>query len=244
MIECHNLTKSYAGHLVLDDLNLTIPSGLCALLGPNGAGKSTLLKLLTGLDLPGTGTLRIASLDLARHPIQVRRRIGVLPDQLGLFDSLSVLENLQAVGPVYGLSPSETRRRALDLLTLLDLDHGRDTLISACSFGMKKKTALALALLHNPQVLFLDEPFEGIDPTSSRTIEQLLTTAATRGITILFTSHILPLVQRLAHRILLLHHGRIAWDSSTHPLTSSLEDLYFSHTAAPALADPLPWLGA
>jgi ABC-2 type transport system ATP-binding protein len=173
---------------------------------------------------------------------RAKQLIGVLPDQLGLFDSLTVSENLRCVGPVYGLSAGETQMRAESLLALLDLAGAQHTLAGDCSYGMRKKTALALALLHAPRVLVLDEPFEGIDPSSSRVIERTLRVAAAGGVTVLMTSHILPLVERLASRVVVLRGGVVAWDSAEHARDGSLEELYFGLIGEP-VEGGLPWLG-
>jgi ABC-2 type transport system ATP-binding protein len=243
MIQCQDISKAYRGRPVLNGLTFSIETGICALLGPNGAGKSTLLKLLTGLERPDGGSLRIAGLDLVQNPMQVRQLIGVLPDQLGLFEGLTLQENLETLGPIYGITRQQTHARTASLLAMLDLETTRHTFAGDASYGMKKKTALAMALLHNPRVLLLDEPFEGIDPTSSRIIEQALTTAAQRGLTILFTSHILPLAQRFANRSLILQNGVIVWDSSRDAQLASLDRTYFNLIGEPGQEDSLPWLG-
>jgi ABC-2 type transport system ATP-binding protein len=242
MIQCQNVSKAYSGRSVLNNVTLTIEAGICALLGPNGAGKSTLLKLLTGLERPDAGNIHIAGLNLAQNPMQIRQLIGVLPDQLGLFEALTLQENLESLGPIYGLTRRQTQTRTTSLLHMLDLETTRHTLAGNASYGMKKKTALAMALLHNPGVLLLDEPFEGIDPTSSRIIEQTLTLAAERGVSILFTSHILSLAQRLANRSLILQNGVIAWDSSRDGQPASLDQTYFNLIGEPRQEDHLPWL--
>ena len=228
MIECRAVTKIYASHPVLREVSLVVEPGICALLGANGAGKSTLLRLLSGLERPDSGSVSIGGLSFRDRAVEIRRKLGVVPEGLGLFESLTVAGNLAAIGPIYGLTPGETQARSTDLLELLDLEGGRHTLARDCSFGMRKKTALAMALLPKPGVLLLDEPFEGIDPSSSRTIQLLLQRLAGDGSTILLTSHILSVVQTLAHRVAILHEGRIA--SDFHPLVTgeSVEDVYFS----------------
>ena len=243
MIDARDLTKRFGELTAVAGVSLRVESGICAVLGPNGAGKSTLLKLMTGLLAPDSGSTRICDLDVAEHPIEVRRLIGVVPEDLGLFDSLTVEEHLELCGSVYGLDRKEARARASDLLRVLGLDHARDVFLDQCSHGMRKKTALAMALLHNPRVLFLDEPFEGIDPVSSKTIDALLRSAASRGIAVLLTSHILSIVERLADPIIMIRGGRMVWNSSTDPRTRPLEEIYFElveQAPAPALA----WLGA
>jgi len=227
----------------VDNVSLDIDSGVCALLGPNGAGKSTLLKMLTGLLPLDSGEVRICGLDVARQPIELRRIIGVMPEDLGLFDSLTVQEHLELSGPIYSIAKQETRDRAAALLRVLRLDHARDIFIDQCSHGMKKKTALAMALLHNPPVLFLDEPFEGIDPVSAKTIRDLLAAIAGRGTVIFFTSHILSIVDRLATGTMMIRSGRIVWNSKAQADARPLEEIYFELAETPPSED-LPWLGS
>jgi ABC-2 type transport system ATP-binding protein len=242
MIECGEIRVRFGDFVALDGVSLSAPSGICALLGPNGAGKSTLLKVLTGLLAPDSGHARICGLDVRTDPIEVRKKIGVLPEDLGLFDSLTVAEHLDLCGSVYGIPTKETRDRSASLLRVLRLDHARDIFLDQCSHGMRKKTALAMALLHNPQVLFLDEPFEGIDPVSAKTIHELLASLSNRGVVIFLTSHILSIVDRLASQIILIGHGKIVWNSSTAKSPEPLEEIYFRLIEPPPVED-LPWLG-
>lgn len=227
----------------MDNLSLDIPAGaICAFLGPNGAGKSTTVKMLTGLLKPTSGEAVVAGFNVGREPLAVKRVIGVLPENLGLFGTLSVEEHLFLSGPIYGLSRAETRSRADQLLRALALEDGRYTFIDHCSYGMRKKTSLAMALLHNPRVLFLDEPFEGIDPVTSKTLRTLMTTLAARGVTVFLTSHILTIVERLASQIVMIKDGRAVWNSRPDELPKSLEDVYFDLVEAP-IEEDLPWLG-
>jgi ABC-2 type transport system ATP-binding protein len=241
MIHCRDVTKTFEDLVAVEHVSFEIRSGICALLGPNGAGKSTLLKILTGLLPPDSGEVRIAGLDVKSQSLQVRRTIGVVPEDLGLFDSLTIQEHLELTGPIYGLTAGETRDRAGSLLRILGLDDARDTFLDQCSHGMRKKTALAVALLHNPCVLFLDEPFEGIDPVASKTIQQLLQSVASRGIAVFLTSHILSIVDRLATEIMMIREGRIVWSSSAQTVSRSLEEIYFELVESAPLED-LAWL--
>ncbi|MCC6343621.1 MAG: ABC transporter ATP-binding protein [Bryobacterales bacterium] len=243
MIICQNLTRQYGPSTVVDSISFQLPQGsLCAFLGPNGAGKSTTVKMLTGLLRPSSGAATVAGLAVSEQTVELKRRIGVLPEQLGLFDHLTVEEHLHMAGPIYGLSRSETHARASQLLRALVLEHGRDTYADHCSHGMRKKTALAMALIHNPMVLFLDEPFEGIDPVTSKTIHDLLLTLSRRGVTVFFTSHSLAIVERIATHYILIRQGRIVWNSTAGELPSSLERMYFDLVEEPKSED-IPWLG-
>ena len=244
MIECRNLVRDFGEFRAVDGVSFSVPRGtICALLGPNGAGKSTIVKMLTGLLPPTAGTVSVAGLDPGKDTLELRKIYGILPEGLGLFDDLTIEEHLALSGPIYGLSARETARRADQLLRLLDLEQGRHTFLSECSHGMRKKTSLALALLHNPRVLFLDEPFEGVDPVTSKTIRDLLAAIAGRGITIFLTSHILSIVDRLAGQILMLRKGSIVWNSEISEVGQPLEDLYFDLVEPPRTED-LEWLGA
>jgi len=240
MIRCDGVTKRYRGRVVVGDVSLEIGGGICAVLGANGAGKSTLLRMMTGLERPDAGAILVDGLDVVREGVAVKQRMGVLPEHLGLFESLTVMENLMCVGPIYGLSVEETRVRADELVGLLDLEQGRNTFAEDCSYGMRKKTALAMALLHDPRVLFLDEPFEGIDPSSCRVIEQMLRGAAERGVTVVLTSHQLGIVERLASRVVVLGGGGIVWDSLDEGVGMALEARYFELIGEPKL-HPLSW---
>ena len=233
VIECRAATKNFASQPVLRGIDLVVEPGICALLGANGAGKSTLLRLLSGLDEPDSGSVLIGGLSFRDDGVRIRRTMGVLPEGLGLFESLTVSENLSAVGPIYGLTKSETTARTADLLELLDLTQGRNTVARNCSFGMRKKTALAMALLHKPGVLLLDEPFEGIDPTSSAVIQMLLGELSRSGTTVLLTSHILSVVEKIATRVVILSQGRIESDFNPSTTEQGVEEIYFSIVGRP-----------
>jgi ABC-2 type transport system ATP-binding protein len=243
MIECRGLTRRFGAFTAVDDLTFEVaPGSICAFLGPNGAGKSTTLKMLTGLLARTAGAARVAGLDVDRQALEVKRRIGVLPENLGLFDDLTVAEHLTLTGQIYGLEPTVARERIAQLLRVLDLDHARRTFAAECSHGMRKKTALAMALLPNPEVLFLDEPFEAIDPVTSKTIFDLLASTARHGVTVFLTSHILPTVERLATQFIIIRGGRLVFNSAVDGMARPLEDLYFER-AEPARTEELKWLG-
>jgi ABC-2 type transport system ATP-binding protein len=230
LIHCRAVSKSYASRKVLTCVDLILQSGICALLGANGAGKSTLLRLLSGLEKPDSGSVLIDGLTYQNQGVEIRRNLGILPETLGLFESLTVLENLCAIGPIYGLTKRETETRAADLLDLLHLAPARHTRARDCSFGMRKKSALGMALLHNPRILLLDEPFEGVDPASANDIQVVLRQLSSNGATILLTSHILSTVQQLATRVIILHGGQVESDSAPSASDESVEDCYFRIT--------------
>jgi ABC-2 type transport system ATP-binding protein len=244
VISAHNLTRRFGDFTAVDNLSFEIPRGaICAFMGHNGAGKSTTVNMLTGLLAPTSGDASVAGLSITTGGLELKRKIGVLPANLGLFDDLTVEEHLTLTGDVYGLKREETRSRSAQLLRVLDLEHGRDVFVSRCSSGMRKKTALAMALIHNPPVLFLDEPFEAIDPMTSRTISELLSKIAGRGTTVFLTSHILSTIERIASHFMVIHSGRIVWSATAGELTRPLEEMYFELVGYPA-AEDLEWLGA
>jgi ABC-2 type transport system ATP-binding protein len=243
VISCHNLTRRFGDFTAVDNLSFDIPKGaICAFMGHNGAGKSTTVNMLTGLLSPTSGDATVAGLSIVSGSIELKKKIGVLPANLGLFDDLTVQEHLTLTGDVYGIPSADTKTRSAQLLRVLDLEQGRDVFASHCSSGMRKKTALAMALLHNPPVLFLDEPFEAIDPIASRTISELLTTLSGRGTTVFLTSHILSTIERMATHFIVIRHGRIIWNATAAERTRPLEELYFDLIEYPPVED-LEWLG-
>jgi ABC-2 type transport system ATP-binding protein len=243
VIDCRAATKSYASQPVLRGIDLVVEPGICALLGANGAGKSTLLRLLSGLEEPDSGSVSIGGLSFRDHGVEIRRNLGVLPEGLGLFESLTIIENLMAIGPIYGLTKRETEARATNLLGIFELAQGSHTVARNCSFGMRKKTALAMALLHKPRVLLLDEPFEGIDPSSSTVIETMLSQLFRNGVTVLLTSHILSIVQKIATRVVILRRGRIESDFNPPTVNEEVEEVYFKIVGKPQPEVP-DWLGS
>jgi ABC-2 type transport system ATP-binding protein len=244
MISCRSLTRRFGDFTAVDRLDLTVDAGaICAFLGPNGAGKSTTVKMLTGLLPPTSGEVRVCGLDPAVSSLELKRLIGVLPEDLGLFDDLTVEEHLLLTGSVYGLDRRQTRERVAQLLHALSLEHGRHTFASACSHGMRKKTSFAMALLPNPRILFLDEPFEAIDPVTSRIMRDLLQSAARRGITVFLTSHILSVAEEIATQFVMIRKGKIVWNSPAGELPQSLERHYFDLVESP-VTEELTWLGS
>ncbi len=243
MISCHQLTKRFGPVTAVNSLSLEISKGaICAFLGPNGAGKSTTVKMLSGLLSPTSGSVSVCGLDVEANPLEVKRRIGVLPENLALFDDLTLEEHLLLTADVYGLPKPESRARIEQLLRVLSLIEGRRTFAGHGSHGMRKKTAFAMALLPNPQALFLDEPFEAIDPATSKIMRDLLVSAAARGVTVFLTSHILPVAERIATQFVMIRGGVIVWDSPAADLPRALEDLYLE-LAEPPASEQLEWLG-
>lgn len=209
-LETRALRRTFGDFVAVDGIDLAVPRGsLYGFLGPNGAGKSTTIKCLTGLLRPTGGTMSILGLDPLAAPEAVKRQVGVLPEDLALFEHLTAAETLAFVGKAHGMSAATIRARADELLVVLDLAGAAGQLVADYSHGMRKKTALAAALLPAPKLLFLDEPFEGIDAVASRQIKDILGGFVARGGTIFLTSHILEIVERLCDHIGVIHKGRL-----------------------------------
>jgi ABC-2 type transport system ATP-binding protein len=222
IITTDNLVRRYGDKVAVGGINLTVPQGsFFGFLGPNGAGKTTTVRMLTGLLAPSEGSAAIAGRRIDQNPVEVKKMMGVVPDTLALFDRLSIWEHLTMVGPMYGLSKNETESRGQDLLQLLGLWDERGTLAVDCSHGMRKKAALALALIHAPKVLFLDEPFEGIDPIAGKVLRDLLQRLHRGGTTIFLTSHILEIIERLVDHVAVIVGGEITLDDRMENLRSS-----------------------
>ncbi|HMS17222.1 MAG TPA: ABC transporter ATP-binding protein [Planctomycetota bacterium] len=210
-VELVGLTKEYDGKRAVDDLTLRVEQGeFFGFLGPNGAGKSTTIKLLCGLLRPTSGRAFVMGTPVDQDPLWVRRHIGVLPEEACLYERLSPLESLRLVGRLHGLDELEITKRSSALLDLMEISApDRRRLVLDFSMGMRKKVALATALIHGPRLLFLDEPFNGIDAVTMRAIQQVLKDAVARGVTIFFSSHILDVVQRLCSRLAIIHEGKL-----------------------------------
>jgi len=238
------VTKRFGDKVAVADLSLTIaPGAFVGLLGRNGAGKSTTLKMLTGLLAPTSGTIRLLGKDFDGAALDLKRRIGVMPEDMALLEMLTGPQYLRFVGRMYGLEDDVVDERRKELFEKLDLAPGARTLIADYSFGMKKKVALSAALLHAPEVLFLDEPFEGIDPVTSRTIKDILGALRRRGTTILLTSHILEIVEKLCEEIAILEKGSLLGFGTLEDLRKggSLESA-FVELVGGARAGELSWL--
>jgi ABC-2 type transport system ATP-binding protein len=209
-LETRDLRKQFGDLAAVDGIDLAVPRGsFYGFLGPNGAGKSTTIKCLTGLLRPTGGTFRILGLDPLADPLAVKRKIGVVPEDLALFDRLTGDETLAFLGQVHGLDPAALRARSADLLELMDLGGAASTMVADYSHGMRKKLSLAAALLPAPRLLFLDEPFEGIDAVASRQIKDLLARFVRGGGTVFLTSHVLEIVERLCDHVGVIHRGKL-----------------------------------
>ena len=248
-VETLALTREFGGFRAVDGIDLAVPSGrFYGFLGPNGAGKSTTIKCLTGLLRPTSGTMRILGLDPVSDAVAVKRRIGVVPEDLALFDRLTAEETLSFVAQVHGIDDATASARSADLLRLMDLESAANTLVTDFSHGMRKKLSLAAALLPAPRLLFLDEPFEGIDAVASRQIKDLLQGFVARGGTIFLTSHILEIVERLSTHIGVIARGRMVAQGTIDELRSgegerrTLEELFLELVGGESVRAELDWI--
>src|SRR5580704_13956955 len=228
-IEVQNLQKVYGGKAAVDGLSFVVPRGcFFGFLGPNGAGKTTTIKMLTGLAPPTAGSIELLGLPMPQSALQIKQQIGLVPDESLLFDHLTGGEFIEFVGRIYGLDRPVARERAGELLELFELDGAHDKLISEYSKGMRKRVAMAAALIHRPKMFLLDEPFEGVDAVGARLMKDILLEQVQRGATIFLTSHVLEVVERLCDRVAIIHAGRLVTESSMQDLrgTESLEDAF------------------
>jgi ABC-2 type transport system ATP-binding protein len=212
VIQTESLTRQFGDLTAVDRLSLDVPRGIIfGFLGPNGAGKSTTINMLTGLLPPTAGQARVSGFDVQGEAIEVKRRIGVVPEGLSLYERLTATEQIELVARLHGLGTNEIMRRVPPLLDVLELEDSADKMILDYSHGMRKKTALACALVHAPEVLFLDEPFEGIDPISTRAIKEVLRDMVDqRGTTVFFSTHVMELAERFCDRVGIINKGQLA----------------------------------
>jgi len=214
-IETQSLTRRFGHFEAVKDVNLCVDAGqFFGFLGPNGAGKSTTIKMLTGLLAPTSGSIRILGEDLQAKVADVKRQIGVVPEGMALFGRLTAEEYLHFVGRMYGLDRATTTQRTQELLEFMQLADENKKLIADFSHGMQKKLALAAAVIHGPRILFLDEPFEGVDAVAAGTLKAMLQRMITRGATIFLTSHVLEIVERLCTHIAIIHRGQLVAQGS------------------------------
>lgn len=222
-VQTFSLVKQFGAFVAVDHIDLQVNRGsFFGFLGPNGAGKSTTIKMLTGLLAPTSGKLRVLGFDIAEQPMEVKRRIGVVPEDLNLFERLTGAEMLSFTGRMYGLRSDEIVHRSKELLELMELQDEPKKLIVEYSHGMKKKMALACALIHRPEILFLDEPFEGVDAIASRTLKELLLRLTARGLTVFLTSHVLEIVERLCSDIAIIAQGKLLAAGSLNELRKGI----------------------
>ncbi len=247
-----DLMQVFGHKVAVSHLNLAVRSGeFFGFLGPNGAGKSTTIKMMVGLLRPTSGTVYVGGVDVWHDSLRARSLMGVLPEYLNLYERLSGREYVTFAGHMYGLSEREVRTRTEELLNVFGLSNDADKLVVDYSVGMRKKIALAAAIIHRPQVLFLDEPFEGVDPVSSRVVRDILHELTQHGTTIFFSSHIMEVVERLCTRVGIINQGVLVAEGSLQELRerasgnnkdATLEDIFLNVIGVQNESHNLSWL--
>src|SRR5450432_2625977 len=253
------LTRRFGSFTAVSGIDLSVaPGQFFGFLGPNGAGKSTTIKMLTGLLAPTSGRIEILGIDLNTNPVEVKRQIGVVPEGMALFGRLTGSEFLTFAGRMYGLDRTTAAKRAAELLDFMQLADQPKKLVTDYSHGMQKKLAMAAAVIHGPKVLFLDEPFEGVDAIASGTLKAMLQRMIAHGVTIFLTSHVLEIVERLCTHVGIINNGRLVAQGSLDELRSGVPaggtaqpgekmtlEQYFLQTVGGSRnpAQELAWLG-
>lgn len=242
------LTRTFGDKVAVDGVDLAVmPGEFYGLLGPNGAGKTTTIKMIVGLLRPDAGSAGIGEIDTWKNPTEAKRRIGVLPEEFNLYERLTGAELIDFTAAVHGLDKAQASSRREELLALLDLEDASRTVIGDYSRGMRKKVALAAAVIHAPPVLFLDEPFEGVDAISARLIRGLLQRYTASGATIIFSSHVMELVERLCSRIGIMVSGKLTIEATPEKLlatygATNVEEAFLSAVGATDSDQGLEWL--
>jgi ABC-2 type transport system ATP-binding protein len=243
MVSLDHLTKHFGAQIAVDAISFQIPAGqIVGFLGPNGAGKTTTLKMLTGMIEPTSGTANIAGFDLRTQLIDVKRHVGFVPESGAVFESLTGLEYLEMVAALYGIPRSRARDRIQQFTAFFDLgfDTLTEKLLGAYSKGMRRKVVITSALLHNPPVVFFDEPLDGLDANAAVGFKTLIQTLAREGKTIVYSSHILDVVQRVCHRVIIIDKGKLLVDGAPDELiaahnSGTLEHLFTQLTGGDEL---------
>jgi len=245
-IAVRDLRKVYASKAAVDGLNLTVPRGsFFGFLGPNGAGKTTTIRMLMGLAPPTSGTIEILGLPMPGREDEVKEKIGLVPDESMLFDHLTGPEFIEFVGRMYRLPREVARERARELIALFELDGSQRKMIGDYSKGMRKRVAMAAALIHRPQLFLMDEPFEGVDAVGARLMKDILIAQVRQGATIFLTSHVLEVVERLCDHIAIINEGKIVTEGAIDEFrsgTESLEDTFVRVVGAERMTESPDWL--
>lgn len=234
MISIQGLTKRFGAQTAVDQLSLEVPPGMIVgLLGPNGAGKTTTLKMITGMLAPDSETALICGVDIVTHALEAKRLLGFVPDSGAVYESLTGLEFLLMIGALYGLSEEEARPRIRQFLDFFELDEQtlNSKLLGAYSKGMRRKVVITAALLHNPKVVLLDEPLDGLDANAAVGFKALLETLAREGKTIVYSSHVLDVVERVCNRVAIIAEGKLLVEGTPSDLqhehgADTLEQLF------------------
>lgn len=250
MIEAINLTKKFGKLVAVNNLNLNIKKGeLFVFLGPNGAGKTTTIKMFTGLLKPTDGSAEVGGFDLQKEPVKAKKIIGYIPEDPFLYEKLTGYEFLNFIGDVYQVDGNKKRKRASDLLHLLGMEERSNELIQSYSRGMRQKIALAGSLIHEPEVLFLDEPTAGVDPKGARMIKDILKELTRRGTTIFMSTHILEIAERMCDRVGIINKGEVIAVGTMGELrkkslttAKSLEDIFLELTGGEQVLELVKYL--
>ena len=241
-----NLRKVYGSKAAVDGLDLEVPRGcFFGFLGPNGAGKTTTIRMLMGLAPPTSGSIELLGLPMPERAVEIKSRIGLVPDESLLFDHLTGGEFIEFCGRMYGLPRETAQSRAAELLSVFQLDGNTSKLISEYSKGMRKRVAMAASLIHRPELFLMDEPFEGVDVVGARLMKELLLDLVRHGATIFLTTHVLEVVERLCDRVAIIHDGKIVTQGTLAELrtgTETLEDAFVRVVGAEHRNEALAWL--
>ena len=235
-LEANHLTRTFGDFVAVDDATFTLqPGEIVGFLGPNGAGKTTTIKMLTGLLGPSSGAARVAGYDIVAQPLEAKARIGYVPDTPNLYGKLKASEYLRFVGQLYRVPPAQVEERMRPMLDMFDLTDVAGNYLDTFSHGMQQKVAITGAFLHDPQIVFMDEPTVGLDPRSARLIKDLMIRNRDRGRTIFFSTHILEIAQTMCDRVIIINKGRIVADARVDELRAmrgeqSLEDIFLELT--------------
>jgi ABC-2 type transport system ATP-binding protein len=245
-IEIRDLRKMYGDKAAVDGLTLTVPQGcFFGFLGPNGAGKTTTIKMLMGLAPPTSGSIALLGLPMPERALEIKRLIGLVPDESLLFDHLTGAEFIEFAGRIYGLDRTLARTRAAELMDLFELRNLPRKLIAEYSKGMRKRVAMAAALIHRPKLFLMDEPFEGVDAVGARLMKDLLLEQVRHGATIFLTSHVLEVVERLCERVAIIRNGQLMAEGPMEDMrgtAETLEDAFVRALGVDRMADSLDWL--
>ncbi|MCB2166719.1 MAG: ABC transporter ATP-binding protein [Deltaproteobacteria bacterium] len=241
MIELRNIAKTYGSYTALHQLDLSVPAGeVFGFIGPNGAGKTTTIKIIGGILAPTEGTVRIAGIDMARDPVAAKQRIGFIPDRPYLYEKLTGMEFLQFTADVYGVTHAVFQEKAFALLEMFALADWGEELIESYSHGMKQRLIMCAALLHDPEVLVVDEPMVGLDPVAIRMVKNLFRDLARKGVAVFMSTHTLAVAEDICDRIGIIHRGRLIAEGTLDDLrkdikggASDLESVFINLTQAP-----------
>ena len=243
VLEATHLTRTFGDFVAVDDATFTLqPGEIVGCLGPNGAGKTTTIKMLTGLLGPSSGAARVAGYDIVAQPLEAKARIGYVPDTPNLYGKLKASEYLRFVGQLYRVPPAQVEDRMRPMLDMFDLTEVAGNYLDTFSHGMQQKVAIIGGFLHDPQIVFMDEPTVGLDPRSARLIKDLMIRNRDRGRTIFFSTHILEIAQTMCDRVIIINKGRIVADARVDELRAmrgeqSLEDIFLELTGGTDVDD-------